>query len=205
MRPDKLFFYFNGFNSAILKDFSGNRKITAVADFAVSRGYRFIPVSTCYRRAGAHCDEVLSEISDDAEEVVFCGSSMGGWFARILQLKLDQVRPGTRSAAIAFNPAYDLSMHGYLLLGRQVNFVTMEEYQWTSEHGAELRRLETSVEYGLTLPFFVYVDKGDEVIDWERSAAKHSPISRLMLFEGGCHSFDHFSEALVDFESGFTK
>jgi hypothetical protein len=66
-----------------------------------------------------------------------------------------------------------------------------------------LRELETAVRYGAAQPFFVYLDKGDEVIGWERSAVRHDPISRLIAFEGGCHSFDHFHEALADFDNAF--
>ena len=205
MPHGKLLFYFNGFNAAITEDFSGNPKIVAVAEFAAEHGYRFMPVSTCYRRAGEHCREVLASIQPGAGEVVFCGSSMGGWFARILQLHLELARPGMRSAAVAFNPAYDLCAHGDLLLGDQVNFVTGEEYRWTEAHGSELCRLEAGVSYDLPIPFFVYVDKGDEVSGWEHSAQRHSPISRLTLYEGGCHSFDHFREALADFGAEFTK
>lgn len=205
MQPIKLFYYFNGFNSAILADFSGSPKIVAVADYAQSRDYRFVPESICYRNAREHSWKILAAITDSVSEVVFCGSSMGGWFARIMQLKLNGERPEIRSAAIAFNPAYDLSMHAYLLLGKQRNYVTQEEYEWTYQHSSQLRALETAVEYGEQLPFFVYIDKEDEVIGWERSAAKHGPISRLVLFDGGCHSFDHFHEALDDFDSAFTK
>lgn len=205
MQQGKLFFYFNGFNAAILDDFSGNPKIAAVAEFAAVNGFRFKPVSTCYRKARAHCKEVLASVSGGADEVVFCGSSMGGWFARIMQLHLKLQKPGVRSASVAFNPAFDLCAHGHLLLGEQVNFVTGEKYTWTEQHGAQLCRLEAGVDYDAPAPFYVYIDKGDEVIDWESSAARHSPISRLTLYQGGCHSFDHFREALADFGAEFTK
>lgn len=205
MQPGKPFFYFNGFNSAIPDDFSDNAKITAVARFAESRGFRFTPVSICFRRAAEQAQEVLGMIPPASVEAVFCGSSMGGWFARIVQLMLNRSRPDIRTAAIGFNPAYDLSMHAYLLLGPQQNHVTLENYVWTSEHSAALRALETGVDYNAPLPFFVYLDKGDEVIGWERSAARHRPISRLVAFEGGCHSFDHFHEALADFDTRYLQ
>ena len=162
-----------------------------------------MPVSVCFRRAREHAADVLDRVSDTTEKAVFCGSSMGGWFARIVQLMLADARPEIKTAAIAFNPAYDLSMYGHLLLGKQQNYVTHEEYLWTVDHSAQLRALETGVRYGAPQPFFVYLDKGDEVIGWERSAARHDPISRLIAFEGGCHSFDHFHEALTDFDSAF--
>lgn len=205
MRPGKPFFYFNGFNSAIPDDYSDNEKITAVGRFAESRGFDFVPVSICYRRAAEQAPEVLERVPPSCEEAVFCGSSMGGWFARIVQLMLNRSRPEVRTAAVGLNPAYDLSMHAYLLLGPQQNHVTLENYVWTSDHSAALRALETGVRYGAPLPFFVYLDKGDEVIGWERSAARHRPISRLVAFEGGCHSFDHVHEALADFDARYLQ
>ncbi len=142
-------------------------------------------------------------VGESADVAVFCGSSMGGWFARIVQLMLADERPEIKTAAIAFNPAYDLSMYGHLLLGKQRNHVTFEEYVWTVDHSAQLRELESGVAYRSELPFFVYLDKGDEVIGWERSSLRHAPISRLTVFEGGCHSFDHYHEALADFDKAF--
>jgi len=205
MQRGKLLFYFNGFNAAILDDFSGNPKIAAVAEFARANGFRFIPVSTCYRRAGEHCRKVLAKVPEDAEEVIFCGSSMGGWFARILQLHLNLEKPGLRSVAVAFNPAFDLCEHGHMLLGEQVNFVTGEKYTWTESHSAMLRGLEMGVDYDFPLPFFVFIDKGDEVIDWNHSTDRHSRIAHLTLYEGGCHSFDHYREALAEFGEEFLK
>jgi len=205
MLPHKQFFYFNGFNSAILDDYSNNPKIVGVAEYAESRGFRFVPVSICYRRAHQHVAEILATVGKSVNEVVFCGSSMGGWFARIMQLSLMAARPEVKTAAIAFNPAYDLSMYGHLLLGRQCNYVTGEEYEWTKAHSEQLRALENSISYREGPSFFVYVDKGDEVISWERSSSRHIPISRFIAFEGGCHSFDHYREALADFGSVFIK
>jgi len=197
------FFYFNGFNSAIPDDYSGNPKIVAVDEYAQSRGYRFVPVSVCFRRAREHAGEVLGMVGESANLAVFCGSSMGGWFARIVQLMLADARPEIKSASIAFNPAYDLSMYGHLLLGKQHNYVTHEDYLWTVDHSNQLRALETGVRYASERPFFVYLDKGDEVIGWERSATRHDSIARLTVFEGGCHSFAHFHEALADFDRVF--
>lgn len=207
----KLLFYFNGFNSAVPEDWSDNEKIVAVADWAERRGYRFLPCSVDYRRAGAQAGEILAGFASgfagggndsiSPERVIFSGSSMGGWFARVMQLCLAGARPGLPVEALAFNPAFDLGRHGHMLLGPQVNLVTGESYRWTARHSAALGRLEASVEFDTPLPFFVYVDKGDEVIDWQRSAARHAPIARFLAFEGGSHSFEHVPEALRDFDA----
>jgi predicted esterase YcpF (UPF0227 family) len=203
-RPVKLLFYFNGFNSAIPGDWSDNEKIVAVEDYARRRGFRFLPRSIDYRTAAADAAEILRlddlQPAGAPQQVVFSGSSMGGWFARIMQLLLAGERPGLPVAALAFNPAFDLGLHGHMLLGPQVNHVTFEEYEWTEQDSAALKQLEASVDYDAGLPFFVYVDKGDEVIGWEHSAARHTPIARFFAFEGGSHSFEHAVAALEDFD-----
>jgi len=201
----RLFYYFNGFNSAILEDYSGNEKIVAVADFALSRGFEFRPVSICFRNAPEHSEDILSRIGEPVVEAVFCGSSMGGWFARIMQLLLARARPGLGTVAVAFNPAFDLRVHGGVLMGPQQNHVTLERYEWTAEHDRQIRQLEGSVDYDAPLPFFVYVDKGDEMIPWDESARRHGPIAAFQAFEGGCHSFDHYHEALADFDTAFRR
>ena len=198
----KPLFYFNGFNSAIPEDWSDNEKIVAVESYAASRGLRFMPYSVNYRRAREHAEEILQRLADEnVDHVVFSGSSMGGWFARIMQLLLARERPSLPAEALAFNPAFDLGLHSHMLLGPQFNFVTLEAYEWTERDSAKLRQLEDSVDYDAALPFFVYVDKGDEVIGWEYSAARHGAIARFVAFEGGSHSFEHSREALRDFDS----
>ena len=196
----RLFYYFNGFNSAILEDFSGSPKIVAVADFARENGFRFIPVSISFRQAAKHRNDILESLADELAEVIFCGSSMGGWFARIMQLSLLQSRPEVKTAAIGFNPAFELSSHEDVLIGPQVNYVTFEEYEWTADNSRQLRAMEEGVDYDAAQPFYVYCDRDDEVIPWEASAARHRGISKFTVFEGGCHGFDHYDEALQDFE-----
>jgi predicted esterase YcpF (UPF0227 family) len=195
----RLFYYFNGFNSAILEDFSGSPKIVAVADFARENGFHFVPVSISFRQAVDHRRKILETLPAEVTEVIFCGSSMGGWFARVMQLSLLRSRPGIRIAAIGFNPAFDLPFHEDVLVGSQVNYVTFEEYEWTAQHSRQLRMMEEGVNYDTDQPFYVYCDENDEVIPWKSSEARHREISRFIAYAGGCHSFDHFNEALADF------
>jgi len=197
----KLFYYFNGFNSAILEDYSGNAKIVAAAEYAREKNFRFVPISINFRQAANHRQLILDQINGD--EVIFCGSSMGGWFARIMQLSLTQNRPGIKTAAIGFNPAFDLGPNEDFLIGPQMNYVTFEEYEWTADNARQLKDLEEQVNYDAAQPFYVYCDKGDEVIPWRASAARHQRISHFMAFEGGCHSFDHYTEALRDFNNSY--
>ena len=201
----KLFYYFNGFNSAILEDFSGSPKIVAAADFAQKNGLHFVPVSISFRQAVKHRNDILQSLPDELAEVIFCGSSMGGWFARVMQLSLLQSRPEVSIAAIGFNPAFDLPFHEDALVGPQVNYVTFEKYVWTAQHSRQLRMMEEAVDYDADQPFYVYCDKNDEVIPWKSSKARHHEISRFITYPGGCHSFDHFNEALADFAQHYLR
>lgn len=199
----KLFFYFNGFNSAIPEKHSDSPKIAASKKFALARGYRFTPVSINYRETVRHSVEILDQAGISEGKLIFCGSSMGGWFARIMQLLLHRDRPEVESAALVFNPAFDPWEHRAHLIGPQVNYVTGEEYVWSEEDSLGLKTLEDAVDYDASLPFYVYADKGDEVIPWEASVARHAGIAKFQAFEGGCHSFDHYREALEDFDRKF--
>ena len=199
----RLFFYFNGFNSGILDDFSGSAKIVAAHDFAVGQGYGFVPVSTCYREVEEVYESVLARIDGSVPEVVFCGSSMGGWFARVLQLTARQRWPGLSAACIAWNPAYNLAELAEVLLGPQQNFVTGERYEWTREHGEAMVRLERASGYPAAPPqdrsWYVYVDEDDEVIPLDGSREWHGERAIFTVFNGGCHSFDHAPESLEHF------
>ena len=198
-------YYFHGFASAIPADTLTSPKISAVADFCRATGRDFRPRNVDYRRVDQRSREVLDSIEDEARSVVFCGASMGGWFARILQLELLRERPGVRVEAVAFNPAFNLAVFSHYLEGDQVNYVTGQRFEFTPAHGAALVRLEQSVDYRGPAPFSVYVDQGDETISAQWSRDFHGPFARFRMFDGGCHSFDHAREALEDFEPGCWK
>jgi predicted esterase YcpF (UPF0227 family) len=202
----KRLLYFNGFNSAIPEDLSDNQKILGVEGFARREGFLFQPCTINYRFARERSAEIIRQLAekvpDEGGQVIFSGSSMGGWFARVMQLLLHGHRPGLKAEALAFNPAFDLTLHGHMLVGSQENFVTGEEYEWTPGDSHSLGQLERDVDYDSPLPFYVYVDKGDEVIDWQASAARHAAIARFHAFDGGSHSFEHVREALEDFVAG---
>ena len=138
----RLLYYFHGFASAIPADISTSHKISAVADFCRATGRDFRPQNVDYRMAEHRSREVLDSVEDRSAEVVFCGASMGGWFARILQLKLLQQRPRSVVRAVAFNPAFNLAEFSHYLEGAQVNYVTGESFEFTRAHGTALVGLE---------------------------------------------------------------
>jgi len=198
----RLLYYVHGFASAIPEDISTSPKISAVADFCRATGRAFRPQTVDFRSADSHADDILSTVEDDVSDVIFCGASMGGWLARILQLKALQQRPECAARAVAFNPAFNLAAFSHYLEGVQVNYVTGEQFEFTPAQGEALVRLEETVDYRCSAPFWVYVDRDDETIDAQWSESFHTPFARFRAFEGGSHSFEHACEALEDFEPG---
>lgn len=195
-------YYVHGFASAIPEDISTSPKISVVAAFCHATERSFRPQTVDFRSAADRVAEILSTVEDDVSDVIFCGASMGGWLARILQLRLLQERPECIVRAVTFNPAFNLAAFSHYLEGVQVNYVTGERFEFTPAHGESLVRLEETVDYRSKAPFWVYADRDDETIDAQWSETFHAPFARFRVFEGGSHSFDHAREALEDFEPG---
>ncbi|MGD8345884.1 MAG: YqiA/YcfP family alpha/beta fold hydrolase [Lysobacterales bacterium] len=195
-------FYFHGFNSAIPKDLASSPKLAAVADFCRATDCRFLPQNIDYRRANERARTLLRQVDPAAERVIFCGGSMGGWFARIMQLLLAAERPGLCIEAVAFNPVFNLSEFSHYLEGPQTNYVTGEKYEFCPGHAERLVMLEQTVDYTSGLPYWVFVDRADETISARLSERFHAGFARFTAFDGGCHSFDHAREALEIFQPG---
>lgn len=193
----KLFFYFNGFNSAIPDEIEPGSKLDEARRFCEKHDYRFLPVTIDYRRATEQLRQILASIPEEAAEVVFCGTSMGGWFSRVAQAAATQ--PGRTVLAVAFNPVTRLDGPLRQFEGPQLNFVTGERYDWHPEDTDRLLALEATVDFTIDQPFFVFCDEGDELIDWRESRARYAPIARFQAFPGGEHRFAHAREALEIF------
>lgn len=123
----------------------------------------------------------------------FIGSSLGGYYATWLAEHYDL-------PAVLVNPAvrpYEL-LQDYM--GRNINHYSGEEYELLPQHIDELKALD--VEY-ITRPhqYLVMLQTGDEVLDYSQAFVKFAG-SRMILEEGGDHSFQDFErylDTVVDF------
>ena len=76
-------------------------------------------------------------------------------------------------------------------VGRQKNFHTGEEYDFTLEHVAELRALE--VDRLDPQRYLLMVETGDEVLDYRHAIEKYRGAQQLVI-EGGDHGFSDFAD-----------
>ena len=114
------------------------------------------------------------------------GSSLGGYYATYLAEK-----HGLK--AVLLNPAvrpYELLAP---LVGPQKKFHTGEEYDFTTQHVAELRALE--VERVTPARYLLIVAKGDEVLDYRRAVERYRGCRQLVI-EGSDHGLSDFAEYL---------
>ena len=114
------------------------------------------------------------------------GSSLGGYYATWLAEKR-----GLK--AVLLNPAlrpYELLAS---LVGPQKMFHTGEEYDFTTQHVAELRALE--VERVTPARYLLIVAKGDEVLDYRRAVERYRGCRQLVI-EGSDHGLSDFADYL---------
>jgi len=120
------------------------------------------------------------------------GSSLGGYYATYLAEK-----HGLK--AVLLNPVvrpYELLA---LLVGRQKNLHTGEEYDFTTQHVAELRSLE--VDQISPERYLLIVATGDEVLDY-RAAVTRFQGCRQIVIDGSDHGlsdFANYGDAVIEF------
>ncbi len=124
------------------------------------------------------------------ERLVVVGSSMGGFYGQYLARRfrfghLVMINPALRPWTL-------LPDH----LGPQFNPVTGEHYELTAATVEALRGFGVdTVADGV--PTTLFLDRGDEVIDYRTAEAIYAGVGELHIFGGGSHAFDHMSDAVV--------
>ena len=195
----RLLYYLHGFNSAIPDDLSDNPKLLELQRFCDGNDYELVLNSIDYQNIQEEIDSLVEQVSNpEVTEVVFVGTSLGGWFARIVQLNCAEMHnPNKLIYAVAFNPSVNtgVSLREYANISHE-NYVTGESTYWTMADCDMLSLAENEVDFETPMPFFVFVDKGDEVIPWASSLDEYDHISLFKSWEGGNHRFDHITESL---------
>jgi len=128
----------------------------------------------------------LCKLVDGHPDAALVGSSLGGFYATWLA-----ERRALR--AVLINPAvrpYE-SLDGHI--GRQKNYHTGEEYDFTAQYVAELRALE--VEKVTPERYLLLVGTADEVLDYRDAVARYRGCRQIVV-AGGNHGLDSFGDYL---------
>lgn len=173
--------YIHGFNSSPA---SHKAQLLKARLEALGRGKEF--AAPALPHSPAQAAALLDALAARHPGAALVGSSLGGYYATVLAEKHDL-------KAVLLNPAvrpYELLAP---LVGRQKNFHTAEEYDFTTQHVAELRSLE--VERLAPARYLLLVATGDEVLDY-RSAVERYRGCRQIVINGGDHGLSDFTDYL---------
>jgi len=133
--------------------------------------------------------QVLAQLSESTPGVCLVGSSLGGYYATWLAQH-------HRLKAVLLNPAvrpYEL-LRDYL--GENENPYTGERFHITEASIGVLKGLEVE---RISRPedFLVYLETGDEVLDYRQAEVKFAG-SRRVIFPGGTHEMVNFESTIDD-------
>lgn len=113
-------------------------------------------------------------------DVKLIGSSLGGFYSIYLSQKYNV-------QAVLINP----SIHPYItlekVLGNAPSFYDESSFTWMNTHIEMLRQYK--VDHVNQKKIITLLQKGDETLDY-KEAVKKLPHSKLVIEEGGSHSFE---------------
>ena len=125
----------------------------------------------------------------DAPCPAVVGSSMGGFYGQWLARRFPV------SHLYLINPAltpWTLFQHR---IGEMMTTVRGERSRVTAE------LIDRTRPYGVPdpcdgVPTTLFLDRGDEVIDYRIAESLYKPCGRLLIWDGGDHAFQHMDEAI---------
>jgi len=193
----KVIIYLHGFNSASSgldgKRLVGKEKLLVMQQFCSEHDVLFFTPNVDYRDFQNLVEDMLFEWNqflDQGYDVVFMGSSMGGFTAEYLAMK-------TGSKAIMINPAISPSALLPRFIGVTRNYETGQPYDWQQKHCDQYPRYEQELANNrLAIDRTILLDMADELLDAAKTQAKYKTIANVITFAGGSHSFEHMRQAL---------
>jgi len=193
----KAIIYLHGFNSASL-DLDNNllinkEKLLVMQEFCGQKDILFYTPNVDYRDFEGLVEDMLFEWNqylDQSYDVVFMGSSMGGFASEYLAMK-------TGCKAIMINPAITPSELLPQFIGVTENSEIGQPYHWNQSHCDQYSLYEAELEStNQTIDRTILLDMDDELIDSKNTLSKYQEKANVVCYDGGSHSFEHIREAL---------
>lgn len=193
----KAIIYLHGFNSASLKLdgelLISKEKLLVLQQFCLQKDILLYTPNVDYRDFEGIVEDMLfqwNQFLDQSYDVVFMGSSMGGFASEYLAMK-------TGSKAIMINPAITPTELLPQFIGVTENYETGQPYQW-EQHNCEQylsyqNELASSSQH---IDRTILLDMADELIDSEYTSSKYKDKANVVTYDGGSHSFEHIKQAL---------
>lgn len=194
--------YLHGFNSASV-DAEGNLlrskpKLPILAEFCRRKHWLLSAPNLDYRDFQSVLDSLClawNQYLDQGYQVIFMGSSLGGFTSLYLGMK-------TASQAIMINPALTPSQLLQQFIGLNQDPQTGQAYEWQMDHCQQFLAYEQALEqFSPALKPIILLDMADELIDSHVTVDRYHDRAELICFAGGSHSFEHMAQALLQLEA----
>ncbi|AXX92798.1 esterase [Malaciobacter molluscorum LMG 25693] len=140
-------------------------------------------------------EQLILLIKKIDDNIYLIGSSLGGFYSIYLANKYDL-------KAVLINP----TIYPYETLnkiGTAINYYDLSTFECNQKHLDSLKNFEVNVIKNQK-NFLLLLQKGDEVLDY-RQALEKLPNAKIIVKEGGNHSFTNFEgyiENIKDFFNG---
>ena len=193
----KAIIYLHGFNSAS-RDLDGNlltskEKLLVMQEYCLQKDIVFYTPNVDYRDFQEIIEDILFEWNqylDQSYDVIFMGSSMGGFASEYLAMK-------TGSRAIMINPAIVPSELLPQFIGVTENLETGQDYHWDASHCEQYIEYEKELKNSShKIDRTILLDKADELIDSETTCLVYKNQANVVCYDGGSHGFEHIKQAL---------
>ena len=193
----KAIIYLHGFNSASLnlkgELLSTKEKLVVLQQFCQQKNILFYSPNIDYRDFEGIIEDMLfqwNQLLDQSYDVIFMGSSMGGFASEYLAMK-------TCSKAIMINPAISPSQLLPQFIGVTENLELGSPYHWNQAHCEQYQHYENERNhFSQPIDRTLLLDMADELIDSQHTASLYQHKAHVISYEGGSHSFEHTTLAL---------
>lgn len=178
-----MFIYLHGLNSAFDPN-SDKVKLLSTLDEVHPLTYG------SFDTFGNIVTHIMDNIKENAEELYFVGTSLGGFYAAYMGRNL-------AFGSVMINPCYEPyeMLKGHV--GQKFENYKIKETRIFTQEALDSYKGKSIADMNIRRPPLVLVDASDEVIDSDRTK---SVLSRFdpIIFPGGNHRFAHMAEALPE-------
>ncbi|HIF54684.1 MAG TPA: hypothetical protein EYQ57_05845 [Methylococcaceae bacterium] len=193
----KAIIYLHGFNSASLnlagELLTSKEKLLVLQQYCEQKDIVFYTPNVDYRDFEGIVEDMLfqwNQYLDQSYDVLFMGSSMGGFTSEYLAMK-------TGCKAIMINPAITPSELLPQFIGVTENYETGQPYQWAQNNCEQYKPYEQALaSSSLRIDRTILLDMADELIDAENTLRVYGEKANVVSYSGGSHGFEHIEQAL---------
>ena len=185
--PKSSLIYLHGFRSSPA-GWKSQLLAQAVGQLGLAERFDCPALSHVPNEAIAQIESLIERHQARGFTPVLIGSSLGGFYAHCLAEK-------HKLKAVLINPVVLSGVDSTKFLGQHRNFHTQEKLDFTVEHVAQLRALNTDrID---PKRFLLMIETGDEVLDYRQALNRYGACEKVVV-EGGNHGFQSFEEHLPD-------